>query len=531
LHEALRYDRYRVHVRILLVSTYELGHQPLHVASPAGALTRAGHQVTCLDLSVEPFDVEAVHWADAVACSVPMHTACRLALAACAQIRSLDPHMPLCLYGLYARLAVAAATEPVVDLAVAGEYEPRLLRWADELEDRPPRTRPPGENPPPPGTHSSGGSDDRAHAVVELGRGRFGLPARHLLPPLDRYARLATSEEVRLAGYIEASHGCAHRCRHCPVPVVYDGRTRLVAIDAVLADVAQLVEMGARHITFGDPDFLNGPHHALRVVSAMHEAFGDLTFDLTAKVEHVLEHRALWARFAASGCLFVVCAFESTNDTILAHLAKGHTAAQEVEAVAVLRAAGIEPRPSFLPFTPWVNAQDVVDLLDLVSACDLVGNVDPVQYSIRLLVPPGSLLLTSGALDGLLGPYDAEHLSWTWRSADPRLDLLAQKLGHLAERAGTESWSAVQAYEAVRAETLDTLSPIAPERPLKSRSWLSSSIPPDERPRLTEAWFCCAEPTETQLGATSLLAGTARADGTSLVDRTSLVSPLGAPIP
>jgi hypothetical protein len=320
-----------------------------------------------------------------------------------------------------------------------------------------------------------------------------------LLPPLDRYARLSAWGELRLAAYVEASHGCAHRCRHCPVPVVYDGRTRLVGIDAVLADVAQLVEMGARHVTFGDPDFLNGPHHALRVVSALHQTFADLTFDVTAKVEHVLAHRDVWSSFAAAGCLFVVSAFESASDTILAHLAKGHSVVQEVEAVAVLRAAGIEPRPSLLPFTPWTKAQDVIDLVDLVSSCDLVGNVDPVQYAIRLLVPPGSLLLASGALDGLVGPYDNEHLGWTWHSADPRLDLLAQRLSRIAERAGTESWPAAQAYEVVRAETFRALGASAAEHPPKSEAWLRSAIPEDERPRLTEAWFCCAEPTTAQL--------------------------------
>jgi len=40
-------------MRVLLVSTYELGHQPLHVASPAALLRRVGHDVRCLDLSVE----------------------------------------------------------------------------------------------------------------------------------------------------------------------------------------------------------------------------------------------------------------------------------------------------------------------------------------------------------------------------------------------------------------------------------------------------------------------------------------------
>jgi Radical SAM superfamily len=491
-------------VRVLLVSTYELGHQPLHVASPAGLLTRAGHEVKCLDLSAE-----------AVACSVPMHTACRLALAACTQIRSLNPLVPVCLYGLYAQLATTAATVSLPDLSVAGEYEPRLLRWVSELEDHPTGNGSTGIGSTgigstgigstgigstgigPPGEPGGG-----TRAVVELGRGHFGLPARHLLPPLDRYARLSTSNELRLAGYVEASHGCAHRCRHCPVPVVYAGRTRLVGIDAVLEDIAQLVDMGARHITFGDPDFLNGPHHALRVVSAVHEEFGDLTFDVTAKVEHILAQRDLWPLFAAAGCVFVVSAFESASDVILGHLAKGHDAAQEMDAVAVLRAAGIEPRPSFLPFTPWTGPRDVIELLDLVAACDLVGNVDPVQYSIRLLVPPGSLLLASGSLDGLLGPYDAEHLGWTWRSAEPRLDLLAESLARLAESAGAEGWSAEQAYEATRAETFRVLgTPAKPAPKIEAR--LRSAIARDERPRLTESWFCCAEPTESQLRTAS----------------------------
>jgi len=41
------------------------------------------------------------------------------------------------------------------------------------------------------------------------------------------------------------------------------------------------VAAGATHITFGDPDFLNGPGHALKVVRAAHAEFPRLTFDFT----------------------------------------------------------------------------------------------------------------------------------------------------------------------------------------------------------------------------------------------------------
>jgi len=474
-------------VHVLLLSTYELGHQPLHVASPAGALERGGHEVRCVDLSLDPLDGDTLDWADAVACSVPMHTAMRLALAVCGEIRSRRPDVPLCLYGLYAGLDAGRAetsTGSLVDRTIAGEYEPDLVAWVDEIA-----------------AGAAGRRRDGAHAVVSLGRGRFGLPARELLPPLDRYARLAMAGTSRLAGYVEASHGCAHRCRHCPVPVVYDGRTRLVGEDAVVADVAQLVELGARHITFGDPDFLNGPHHAVRVVAAVHHAFPELSFDVTVKVEHILRHRDVWPALARSGCLFVVSAFESASDEVLIRLDKGHTVADEIEATAILRGVGVEPRPSLMPFTPWTTADDIAALLDLIGYCDLVGNVDPVHYSIRLLVPPGSLLMSSGALDGALGPYDTEGLGWTWASPDPRLDAVQKELAAIAVRAAAEQWPATVSYEAVLA-AVDAafgsdghgfLGPV----PAVGEG-LRSALAPDDRPRLTEAWFCCAEPTDAQ---------------------------------
>lgn len=484
-------------MRVLLLSTYELGHQPLHVASPAGALLQAGHDVRAVDLALDPLDPELVHWADMAGVSVPMHTALRLARQACAVIRRRRPELFVCFYGLYAGVDDGAEHPGRADLAIVGEYEPELVSLADRLGGSGDASTRRAPGPPPAG---GVGETTRLH----LGRTRFATPARHLLPPLERYARLAVGGEERLVGYVEASHGCVHRCRHCPVPVVYDGRTRVVPLDTVLADVEQLVALGARHLTFGDPDFLNGPHHARRVLAAVHEAFPELSFDVTVKVSHVLAHRRIWPELAAAGCLFVVSAFESASDAILAKLDKGHTVADEIEAVAVLRAAGIEPRPSLLPFTPWSTAEDVAGLVDLVERCDLVGNVDPVQYSIRLLIPPGSLLFDGHELQGRLGPYDVERLGWAWAAADPRLDDLQKRLAALAEQAAAQGWPALQTHGEVRHTLSEVLGAdvaawggaagdVAPE--------LRSALAPDDRPRLTEPWFCCAEPTEIQLGS------------------------------
>jgi radical SAM superfamily enzyme YgiQ (UPF0313 family) len=324
-------------MRVLLVSTYELGHQPLHVASPAAALRKAGHDVRCLDLSVERWDAGALEWAQAVGFSVPMHTAMRLAMRAAAGVRRARPELPVCFYGLYAPVSRDLTVGALADRAIAGEYEPALTAWVGELA-------------------AGGPPDARAdESLIQLGRGEFELPARDLLPPLERYAHLALGGDERLVGYVEASHGCVHRCRHCPVPPVYDGRIRIVGADTVMRDIARLVELGARHITFGDPDFLNGRRHSLRVVQAMHERFPDLTFDCTTKVEHILRDAELWPALAAAGCLFVVSALESVNDEILEWLDKGHTTEEAARAIALLREHGIEMRPSWMPFTPWTT--------------------------------------------------------------------------------------------------------------------------------------------------------------------------------
>jgi radical SAM superfamily enzyme YgiQ (UPF0313 family) len=460
-------------MRVLLVSTYELGHQPLHVTGPAAALLAAGHEARILDVSVDPWDDAFVDWAEAVAFSVPMHTAMRMALAGVDRIGNRRPSLPLALYGLYA----GVGSHPRVR-RIAGEYESALVEWANDAG-------------------RDAGRDQMSTATtVHLGRKPVDLvPARHLAPTLDRYARLSMDGEERVVGYVEASRGCAHRCRHCPVPVVYDGRIRIVDVEAVVADVAQQVAAGARHITFGAPDFFNGVHHALRVVDAVHAAFPDLTFDATIKVEHILRHPDVWPAMREAGCLFVVSAFESVDNAILERLDKGHTAADMPVALDLLRAAGIEIRPSWLPFTPWTTPVGVSDLLDFVVAHDLVANVDPVQYSIRLLLPDGSLLLDHPDMQAHLGEYDAEHLSWTWRAAHPSADHLQQVLAALVEADADGDVPPDDTFLRVQQAVAD-----AARRPRLAR--LPSGItPPAARPRLTEPWFCCSEPTALQVEA------------------------------
>jgi radical SAM superfamily enzyme YgiQ (UPF0313 family) len=445
-------------VRVLLVNTYELGHQPVGIAAPAAVLRDRGHEVRALDLSVDAWDGEAVAWADRIAFSVPMHTAMRIAREAIARTRAEHAALPIAAYGLYAPMLA-----DVADRVLAGETDAALAAWVD---------------------------GDGDCTVVFLGRAARGvpplLPARDLLPPPERYAHLVDHGQQVPIAYVEASHGCAHRCRHCPVPVIYDGRIRILDADAVVADVAQQVAAGARHVTFGDPDFLNGVHHSLRVARAVHDAFPALTFDCTVKVEHILRDAEVWPELAALGCRFVISAFESTNAAILERFAKGHTVDDEAAAVALLRGHGIEIRPTWVPFTPWTTLEDVHAMLRFVAAHDLVANVDPVQYTIRLLIPRDSLLLELPEVSSRVGAYDADRGAYPWTADDTALDDLQLVLATLVEHRLADGSSLVEIYRAV----CEAAGMTAPDVPDTAR----------DVPRLTEPWFCCAEPTSLQLG-------------------------------
>jgi radical SAM superfamily enzyme YgiQ (UPF0313 family) len=448
---------------ILLVACYELGHQPLAVAWPAAFLERRGYAPATLDVSVEPFDSDKARRARVALISVPMHTALRLGVAVAARVRALNPACHIAFYGLYATLNADHLLTTVANSVWSGEVEQVLVDLVLRLEQ------------------ADDAQGTRRPPVLE--KLDFPLPSRAQLPSLKKYAHLERDGRLELAGYVEASRGCRHRCRHCPIPPVYGGRFFVVPVDVVLGDVRQQVEAGATHVTFGDPDFLNGPGHALAVARALHAEFPRLTFDVTAKVEHLLRHRARLPELARLGCAFVVTAAESLSDTVLAHLAKGHTRAGILEALAAARAAGLVLRPTWVPFTPWTTLDDYRALLDFVEREALVDATDPVQYAIRLLVPPGSLLLESPAMLPHLREPVPDAFHYRWAHPDPRMDRLQEAVAGAVAAAADRREDAALTFAGVRA-LADGASGLTPRL---------FAPPPAARPRpprLTEPWFC-----------------------------------------
>ena len=459
-------------MKVVLISPYEIGRQPFGLAEPAALLAQAGFAVECIDLSREGLEAPRLHDAALVGLYLAMHTATRIAIEAMPRIRELAPSAHFCAYGLYAPMNHARLHELGVTSVFGGESEPALVALAREVE----RDAAP-DHPQPP--------------EVSLARVPFVVPRREGLPALPDYARLELPDgSSRTIGFTEGSRGCRHRCRHCPVVPVYHGRFRVVPVEVVIEDIANQVAVGAEHISFGDPDFFNGPTHALRIVRAMHARFPTLTYDATIKIEHLVGHASRLSELAATGCLFITSAVESVDDRILDYLDKGHTRVDFEHAVALMRESGIALAPTFVPFTPWTTLEGYVELLETLVSLELAAAVPPVQLVIRLLVPQGSYLLRLEGFPERLEPFNSELLGYPWRHWDPRVDVLQEAVQAAAEIAERESWPRRRAFEEIW-------------RIAQRAAGRFAATPPDRMgepvPAHSEPWYCCAEPTARQI--------------------------------
>lgn len=467
-------------MKTVLISTYELGRQPFGLASPAAWLRAQGAHVACFDISREPLAEEVVRAADLVAFYVPMHTATRLAVALLPAIREMNPNAHICFYGLYAPVNESYLRSIGANTILGGEFEEGLAALTRKIGET--RER---EN------HKSSGGVELAQSepVISLSRQKFNLPDRRGFAPLEKYARLMMPDgESRVVGYTEASRGCKHLCRHCPIVPVYNGTFRIVDREVVLADIRQQVQAGAQHLTFGDPDFFNGIGHAVPLVEALHREFPRLTYDITIKVEHLLKHSDCLPTLRDTGCLFVTSAVESIDDAVLEKLAKSHTRADFLRVVERFREIGLALAPTFVTFTPWTTLESYCELLELIRDHDLIENVAPIQFAIRLLIPAGSRLLELPEVRVMVGPFDQAALVYPWTHSDPRVNALCERLQeivHAGEKMGRPRARIFERFEQAAYEALGRGSG---ERVFRATIPVLASRA--TIPYLNEPWYC-----------------------------------------
>jgi radical SAM superfamily enzyme YgiQ (UPF0313 family) len=459
-------------MKITLVNPYELGRQPFGLAEPAAFLKKAGFDVSCCDLSIQKLDSCLTAGTAVVAIYIAMHTATRIAIEALPKIRELLPQASLCVYGLYAPMNADLFRSLGVSTILGGEFENGLVSLAQRIK--------------------AGKGAPQSEPDTSLEKITFIAPDRSTLPALSKYANLVNVDgTTTLVGFAETTRGCKYFCKHCPVVPVYNGKFFVIPADIVLDDIKTQINQGARHISFGDPDFFNGPGHALKIVRALHQEFPAITYDATIKIEHIVKYPEEIKALKETGCLFILSAVEAVDDDILAYLDKGHTRADFIKALDFLRATDINLTPTFVAFTPWTTLDIYLDLLRHVVDLQLMESVAPVQLSIRLLVPAGSLILDIDNLDDIIGDFDADILGHPWRNPDPRVDQLQQDVQTWVMQAEADGLSRPEIFSGIWEITHKAAGLAAPPLDMKQTG--------KPVPRLSENWYCCAEPTCEQL--------------------------------
>ena len=287
---------------------------------------------------------------------------------------------------------------------------------------------------------------------------------------------------------METTYGCKHECTHCPVPIEFNGSFKTFGIEKITQDVANQVEAGAKHISFNDPDFFNGPKHALKILELLNTQHPDITYDSTIKVEHILKYPEYFRELKDLNMLFVISAFETTNDLVLEILKKNHTYKDLRDAVEVSIKNNIDIRPTWMPFSPWTEIDDLTNIITLIEDYKLRETVDPIQLTIKLLIPKNSLILNRPEIKEYLLDYDPASFSYSWNYKNTALDNIQNELFTYVLQ--NESADEYRQYLGL----VKILEKHSGKSLLSTEKYNQRVVP-----KLSETWFCCAEPNKIQL--------------------------------
>ena len=437
-------------MKILLTSFYDLGKQPKIIAEIVDRYNSSEIDFDFFDFSVEDQNIDLENY-DVLGIYAPMHTATILSIE---YIKDKKLPNKMFTFGLYG--------------SVLEDFN-SSIRYIKDIE-----------------------SDELALFLEINDDHQFSLknniPNRQIFPDISNYAHLVDGSNNLIAGSVETTYGCKHSCTHCPVPISFNGSFKTYSLEKIVSDVENQVKQGAKHISFNDPDFFNGPMHALKILEALNKKFPGITYDSTIKVEHIIKYKKYFKELASLNMVFVISAFETTNDKVLSILEKNHTRSDLNNSIEISQEFGIDIRPTWMPFSPWTELKDLSNIVELIEGYQLRETVDPIQLTIKLLIPKHSLIIQRPEIKKYLGNYEKESLSFQWKYENIDAEKLQFTLfDFILNNSELDEHKQYLGMVSIIEEFTST-------KLLTNFKYDFKNVP-----KLSETWFCCAEPSKIQL--------------------------------
>lgn len=285
-------------MKTAVLSIFEGGYQPITALSAFTALCEGGHDPSFLDLYVDgPEAVDQLGEMDFVAIAVPLFDALKTVPDIVTRVKASSPAARIAFFGQYATINPNLLAGPQGDYAVVGEWEKPLVGLVDMLSGR----ANDGLIAVADAAMTRAGSRPRPY----LARDQIRIPDRRAAPDLSKYPQPHLNKLLGqdvIVGGLETTRGCHHKCTYCSVFAAYDGKVILSNETAVLRDAANLVSRGMQHLTLMDADFFNAKRYAMGILRRLHGEFPTLTFDMTTRVDHLLENVDFVEEMAGTQC-------------------------------------------------------------------------------------------------------------------------------------------------------------------------------------------------------------------------------------
>lgn len=403
--------------KIMLASTYEAGFQPISVGTAAAHLLKHGFNPICLDTFVDYPEESAFADVDLLAISLQLFQSVEASVELAKMARRANPTMIIAMFGQHANIHAERLVGKYCDYVIRGDWEPAIVGLARKVRGEEVELELPGLCQP---GHIS---------APYIHRDDYLPPARHLLPELLKYNYQEFEKfqndpsKRKVVANVETARGCHHACTYCSVFAATGRKVNIIPQDVVMADIRQVVEMGASHICFVDADFINSKVHGLNVVRQMHKEFPHLSFDITTRADHILDNKETLLELRDLGLEFVTSALEFPTQRVLDAVDKELTMEQVDQAIAYCHEIGVKMNPTFIMFNPWVNLEDLMYFREWIERVGLAQTVDPVQFETRLYLYKGSPLLNNEDIKKLELTEEGEF-KVEWKHSDPRVDQL-----------------------------------------------------------------------------------------------------------